>query len=641
MSLIQHVTQQEGTDRDEALVDLFLPPVDRSISRQEATERRLSLESAISTAGFLAPQGKTVKRVISYDVLPRPEEPVAGEEYGGLTPYKVPDSKRIGKSMLHNRRAVVDETLTCSTAQVIAIVLACWFASGIVFGFAALKPILIKEGVYRNLCTPEELDADVEVCFDQDLRLNFFFSLASTTANVSALPVGTLLDRYGPKVCLLLGSLFLATGSLLMSLAFRIENFDGYTIGNFFLALGGTCVFLPSFQIANAFPKMSGSIVALVTGAFDASAAVFLFYRLMYDASNSMFKPQTFFLVYLAVPVAIAIAQLTFLPSEAYKTAPQLEMKIHKAEDPMQDVHSSDEELPDDEIWKRRKARGVRRRQRINKLDNLIGDERARRIREEKQEHKLEASGVWGALHNKSAKDQMLTPWFILLTLLTVLQMIRMNYFIATIREQYTYMLGSPELAAKVNDVFDWALPLAGVVATPFLGALLDNVSTPGVLFILVILITAIGIVGSISTLWAGYVNVLLFVFLRPLYYSAMSDYATKVFGFATFGRVYGTIICVSGLANLSQTGIDALTKGTFDGNPIPINVFLAVSAFLAGTALVVYVTVQVYRVRKRLDQDDALTITNTDVGSIMESLLEEDEPSYGTIGRGRPSWEA
>ncbi|KAI4697070.1 uncharacterized protein J4E84_000195 [Alternaria hordeiaustralica] len=621
MSLIQHVTQQEGTDREEALVDLFLPPVDRQISRQDAAERRLSLESAISGAGFLSAQGKSVRRVISYDIIPKPEELAPGEEPGGLTPYKVPTGKRI--------------------AQVIVTVLACWFASGIVFGFAALKPILIKEGVFSNLCTPEEVDANVEVCFEQDLRLNFFFSLASTTANVSALPVGTLLDRYGPKLCFLSGSFCLALGSILMSLAFQIEHFDGYTIGNFFLALGGTFVFLPSFQIANAFPKYAGSIVALVTGAFDASAAVFLFYRLMYDASDRAFKPQTFFLAYLIVPAAIAIAQLTFLPTENYKTEAQLEMKLQRAEDAMRDVHSSDDELPDNEIWKRRKARSSRRKERQSRLDELIGNEAARKIREEKAEQRLENSGVWGALHNKSAKDQMLTPWFILLTILTVIQMVRMNFFIATIREQYTYMLGSVKLAEKVNDFFDVALPVAGVVATPFLGALLDNVSTPGVLSLLVVIIAAIGVVGSISTLWAGYVNVLLFVFLRPLYYSAMSDYATKVFGFATFGRVYGTIICVSGLFNLSQTAIDALTKGLWHGNPVPINIILAALAFVVGTALVIYVSVQVYRMRKKLDEEDAITVTNTEVGSIMESLLEEDEPrSYGTVNRQRQPWE-
>lgn len=620
MSLIQHVTQQEGIDRDEALVDLFLPPVDRLISRQEASERRLSLESAISGAGFYGTQGKQVRRVISYDLIKKPEEPVTGEEYGGLTPYKISTSRRI--------------------AQVIVTVLACWFASGIVFGFAALKPILINEGVFRELCTQEELDAGIEVCFEQDLRLNFFFSLASTTANVSALPVGTILDRYGPRLCFLLGSFCLAVGSVLMSCAFGYEEFDGYTIGNFFIALGGTFIFLPSFQIANAFPKYGGLIVATITGAFDASAAVFLFYRLIYEGTNQTFKPQTFFLVYLAVPIAITIAQLTLLPDESYKTVPQLEMKVQKAENSMMDVHSSDDEWPEDEVWRRRKARSVRRRRRLSKLDDLLGDQEARKMQEEKQEHIQEASGVWGTLHNKSAKEQMLTPWFILLTLLTVLQMVRMNYFIATIKEQYTYMLDSVDLATQVNEFFDWALPLGGVLSTPFLGALLDNVSTPGVLLIIVFVITAIGIVGSISALWAGYVNVILFVLLRPLYYSAMSDYATKVFGFATFGRVYGTIICFSGLVNLSQTGIDALTKGTFGGNPVPVNTFLAVAAFLFGSALVTYVTVQVYRIRKRLDEEDAMTVTNTDVGSIMESLLEEDEPrSYGTVYQQRP-WE-
>ncbi|UPX16567.1 uncharacterized protein EKO05_0006960 [Ascochyta rabiei] len=621
MSLIQHVTQQEGADREEALADLFLSPIDRLNSREQASERRrLSLSSQHSNSGFLH-AGKSIKRVISYDTLHRPEEPVAGDVDGGVTQYHVSTFKR--------------------AAQVFTVVLACWFASGIVFGFAALKPILIKEGVYRDLCTQEELAEDVEVCYEQDLHLNFFFSLASTTANVSALVVGTMLDRYGPRLCYLVGSACLAAGSIIMSLAFQIEEFDGFIIGNFFLALGGTFVFLPSFQIANAFPKYGGSIVALVTGAFDASAAVFLFYRLAYDGTDGAFKPQTFFLVYLIVPVAIVLAQLVFLPTENYKTAPQLEMKIQRAEESTRDVHTSDEDLPDDEVWRRRKNRSARRRQRLSKLDKLVGDEVARKKREEKVEHRLEASGVWGALHNKTAVEQMLTPWFILLTLLTVVQMVRMNYFIASIREQYAYMLGSIDLATRVNEFFDWALPLGGVLSTPFLGMLLDNVSTPGVLLIIVIIATAIGIVGSVATLWAGYINVILFVFMRPLYYSAMSDYATKVFGFATFGRVYGTIICFSGLINLSQTGIDALTKRTFNGNPVPVNAFLAGFTFIIGTSLVVYITVQVYRVRKKLDEEDAMTVTNTDVGSIMESLLEEDEPrDYGSIAPSRPSRE-
>lgn len=97
MSLIQHVTQVEGHDREEALVDLFLPPTDRQNNREQAAERRQSFDSAISSSGFLGLPGRTVRRVISYDAIKKPELPVAGEEYGGLTPYKVSTTKRVGR----------------------------------------------------------------------------------------------------------------------------------------------------------------------------------------------------------------------------------------------------------------------------------------------------------------------------------------------------------------------------------------------------------------------------------------------------------------------------------------------------------------------------------------------------------------
>lgn len=49
-------------------------------------------------------------------------------------------------------------------------VLHCFLAAGIVFGFAAIKPVLIRENVYRNLCSQEELEGDVGVCDGQEIR---------------------------------------------------------------------------------------------------------------------------------------------------------------------------------------------------------------------------------------------------------------------------------------------------------------------------------------------------------------------------------------------------------------------------------------------------------------------------------------
>ena len=424
----------------------------------------------------------------------------------------------------------------------------------------------------------------------------------------------------------MIGCVCLTIGSLLMAFAFWIPEFDGYILGNVFLALGGTFIFVPSFSIANAFPKFSGLIVATVTGAFDASAAVFLFYRIAYEHSGGAFIPHYFFFGFLIVPVLIFVAQLTLFDADSYKTVPQLEQKIEKEEDATRDVHDSDDELSDNEVRRLRSRRKVHRESKLHEIDHLLGDKKERMRRDLKEEERQHTSGVWGALHGKSALEQMLTPWFTLITLLTVLQMLRMNFFIATIQSQYEYMLGSENAARAINHFFDVALPVGGVAATPFIGLLLDSVSVASVLAILVAIITAIGVLGSLPFLWAGYTNVILFVLLRPLYYSAMSDYAAKVFGFATFGRVYGTIICFSGLVNLFQPAIDAMIHDVYHNNPIPVNAFLAGLGLLFGIVLVAFVVIQGKKVREKQDEEDA------EMEQSMLASVMEDESEYGTF---------
>jgi hypothetical protein len=392
-----------------------------------------------------------------------------------------------------------------------------------VFGFAALKPVLVEEGVFHDNCSKDELREGVELCSKQDIKLNFFFTVASITANVSALPVGTILDRYGSRLCGLIGCFLLALGSVLMVVSFKQPGFQGFIAGNFFLALGGTFIFVPSFQIANAFPRHAGKIVALVTGAFDASAAVFLFYRFAYEESGGTFTPDKFFLAYLAVPVAILLAQITFMPNRDYQTTSQLESRMEKAEDATQDIHSSDDEIENArELLRVRNERADLRKKKIDQINEVLGDADVRQQRAEREEDRQHISQVWGVLHGLPAHKQMATPWFILITLMTVLQMLRMNYFIATIRSQYEYMLGSEELAERINKFFDVALPVGGVSFTPFIGFLLDRLSVPATLGLIVACTTIIGVLNSIPALWAGYVTVILFVLLRPLYYSAM-----------------------------------------------------------------------------------------------------------------------
>lgn len=43
-------------------------------------------------------------------------------------------------------------------------------STGIIFGYAALKPILINEGVYSYLCTEDEAVPGMRACYKQELR---------------------------------------------------------------------------------------------------------------------------------------------------------------------------------------------------------------------------------------------------------------------------------------------------------------------------------------------------------------------------------------------------------------------------------------------------------------------------------------
>ncbi|KAL8745866.1 MAG: hypothetical protein Q9190_002040 [Brigantiaea leucoxantha] len=358
--------------------------------------------------------------------------------------------------------------------------------AGIVFGYAALKPVLIEEGVYSESCATE-YRIKGETCYEQEIR------------------------------------------------------------------------------------------------------AIFLFYRLIYTASGRAFTPQKFFLVYLVVPIFIFIVQCSLMPKNSYKTVGEL---VKHAQNPANDIDATDQDVEDeDQLVHIREERRAHRQEVVSEVTSLLGRKGEQGDKQQQQEaRKKQISGVWGALHGYSAVQQIKSPWFILITLFTVVQMTRINFFVATIRPQYEYLLQSHESAVRVNNFFDVALPLGGVASIPFIGLILDNTSTPFVLSTLVVLATVIGILGVIPSIGAAYTNILLFVLYRPFYYTAVSDYAAKVFGFHTFGKVYGLIICLAGLLNFSQSALDALMHKQFKGDPVLVNILLLLVALLVGLILVGYV---------------------------------------------------
>ncbi|KAK6197387.1 uncharacterized protein RJT21DRAFT_123193 [Scheffersomyces amazonensis] len=520
----------------------------------------------------------------------------------------------------------------------------CLLSGGPIFGFAALKPILINEHVYEYTCdlsingtmtTPSpspfytsllhsssntltatllgnflksdegngNLDGIAAKCTPQDLKLNFMFAVAAVLTNVSALAIGRVLDLYGPRVCGLVGALFLYLASFIFIYTKELEPyFDPYLIGYAFMALGGPFAYISSFQLSNSFPKNSGAILALVTGAFDASSAVFLIYKIYYIKSDGAFTLASFFKLYLFVPIFITIVQFAIMPSDSYKTPTDNTLCVDDEIDHHQHVHpttshneasgeavitsSVDETSPllDEHVVM--PSHPVRR--------DSIGDALKQPYVEEGEEFLIEhTGGVFGILHGYSAQFQINTPWFYLICLFSTIQMLRINYFVATIGTQYAYLFQSVTLADKLNKIFDIALPLGGVISIPFVGLFLDNCSTVTVLSGLLTVSLSIGILGLFGNYIAAVIGVLIFVGYRPLFYTTVSDFCAKVFGFETFGTVYGTLICISGIVNFGQSILDELTHTTFNMNPFPINISLVLITFIIGIITIIYVKIQ------------------------------------------------
>ncbi|KAL9115967.1 MAG: hypothetical protein Q9227_000335 [Pyrenula ochraceoflavens] len=341
---------------------------------------------------------------------------------------------------------------------------------------------------------------------------------------------------------------------------------------------------------------------------------MFLLFRVAFESTNGKLDTKKLFLIYLIVPVFILIAQLAIMPSKSYKTVGEI---VKEAEDDVSiPSPEQDPAITDDDMERIQGERRARQESVANEITSLLGTS-ANDKQVESENSKNQRSGVWGVLHGYSALEQIKSPWWWLITLFTLVQMTRINYFVATIRPQYEYLLESPSAAKEVNGIFDVALPLGGVLSIPFIGTILDHTSTPFTLALLVTTATVIGILGCLPSFSSAVANIILFVLYRPFYYTAVSDYAAKVFGFQTFGKVYGLIICFAGLFNFIQSPLDAMTHKVFNSDPIPVNVILLSVALLVGGALVAFVTAKSRNLKRDILEDEAEEATERSMPTV------------------------
>lgn len=128
-----------------------------------------------------------------------------------------------------------------------------------------------------------------------------------------------------------------------------------------------------------------------------------------------------------------------------------------------------------------------------------------------------ERDAITGVLWGQPAWKQIWTTWFWLPQLFLTCYMLRINYEIATVFDQVLYYTGKLDLAEKLTDAFVLLLPLGGVVSIPFIGYVLDRLSSMAAFVVLLVLGLGYGALCMTTSVPAQLVGIVMFTVMRPL----------------------------------------------------------------------------------------------------------------------------